>query len=111
MSMPLTTALSRSLPSSTEQIVIPAPRPFSPFSSSSSSRKFLGTFAGIMRERFYQVQIKYFPRSASVAFSKIGEENAIGGELGLGMRSFGRTSPVTGAGTDTYPRMYLIHTH
>lgn len=79
MSMPLTTALSRSLPSSTEQIVIPAPRPFSPFSSSSSSRKFLGTFAGIMRERFYPVQIKYVPGSAFVAFSEIGEEKAIGG--------------------------------
>lgn len=95
MSMPLTTALSRSLPSSTEQIVIPAPRPFSPFSSSSSSRKFLGTFAGIMRKRFYQVQIKYFPGSASVAFSEIGEDNAIGGGgIGLGHAVF--RSDVTG---------------
>lgn len=72
--MPLTTALSPRLPSSTEQIIIPAPRPFSPFSSSSSSRKFLGTFAGIMREKLYGFPIIRLPNQRPL----FGEENQRG---------------------------------
>lgn len=92
MSMPLTKALSHSFLSSTERIIIPAPSPFSPFSNSSSSRKFLGTFAGIMEGEVLSVLDRICFRISVRFFSETDEENAIGKKLG-GHR---RTSDVTG---------------
>lgn len=100
MSMPLTKALSPSLPSSTERIIIPAPSPFSPFSSSSSSRKFLGTFAGIMDGEVLSILDRIrFRISGSFLSQRLTDgENAMGKELGkhaaLGVHMYIGTSPV-----------------